>query len=161
MCRRGSLRRNAFQYQRRPLQEPSKDFLGRTCLQCERPQEKENIRNQKGKHDRKVRRMVYSQIERIRKANLICFSYQLPSPTDAAITPPASQGYQPLQQDQEAYENETRRFEPKRSKIRWPVWLRCLAQPPQSSRAPQPSQPPLVPQLAQPRPRRYLKRSRG
>jgi hypothetical protein len=122
---------------------------------------KRKHRNQKEKHDRKVRRMVYSQIARIRKASLIRFSYQLPSPTDAAISPPASQGCQPLQQDQEAYENETRRFENVRSKIRLRVWLRCLAQLPQSSLAQRPSRPPLVLQLEGLQPHRYLKRSRG
>jgi hypothetical protein len=108
----------------------------------------------------KVRRMVYSQIAGIRKSHSYCFSYQLPSPTHAAINPPASQVFQPLQQDQEAYENETRRTESERSKIQ--LWGEHQSSPLRSSRAQQPSRPPWVPlQQVQHQHHRCLRRSRG
>jgi hypothetical protein len=79
---------------------------------------KEDIATRKRKTWSSVRRMVYSQSTEFAKPHSFCFSYQLPSPTHAAITPPASQVSQPLQQDQEAYEKETRRSESEKSKIR-------------------------------------------
>lgn len=84
------------------LQEDANDRRKTTVLRGK------EIAKMKGKHNRQVPQDgVFAKVA---KLHSFCFSYQLPSPTHAAITPPASQVFQPLQEDQEAYEDKTMIF---------------------------------------------------